>query len=56
MPWDHIVAYGHHVGLDADIIDTFVALIRAMDEGYLGWATEEVERTSKQKLGKDKTK
>lgn len=44
VPWDKIVEYGCHLGLDADIIDSFVALIRAMDAGFLQWAKDETDR------------
>lgn len=41
IPWDKIIKYGHHICLDDDIIDTFVAVIQAMDIGYLGWLAKE---------------
>ena len=56
IPWDKIVEYGLHVGLDCDMIDAFVALIRAMDAGYLKWATAEADRQRKQKMGRDRAR
>lgn len=44
IPWDAAVNYGYHAGLDGDIVDAFVILIRAMDTNYLAWAADEAER------------
>lgn len=44
IPWDRAVEYGRHRGLDDDIINAFVDIMRAMDDGYLGWMAEEAER------------
>jgi len=52
IPWDKIVEYGYHTGLDNDMIDTFVAIIRAMDAGYLNWLKDEIDRQRKQKVKK----
>ncbi len=44
IPHDKIVEYGYHISLDADMINIFVALIRAMDAGYRGWIQDEIDR------------
>jgi hypothetical protein len=37
IPWDKIYIYSHHKGLDEDLIDPFIQIIREMDAGYLNW-------------------
>ena len=49
IPWSRIRQYGLHIGLEADIIDTFIALIRAMDATYLKWSAEQAEREREQR-------
>lgn len=49
IPWSRIREYGLHVGLDDDIIDAFIALIRAMDGAYLKWIAEQAERERQQR-------
>lgn len=62
VPWDLIVHYGCHVGIDGDIINSFVAIMRAMDAAYLKWsAAEEKKRRDASiphgsKSGKTKTR
>lgn len=55
VPWDVILKYGHHIGLEPDIIDAFIAIIRAMDAGFLEWSREQVERERKQRTAASKT-
>ena len=52
IPWDHIVEYGLHTGLDDDMIETFVVLIRAMDAGFLEYTVSELDRQRKIKKPK----
>ncbi len=49
IPWGKIIDYGHHVSIDDDILDAFVAIIRHMDAGYIKWAVDETERVRKQR-------
>ncbi len=44
IPVSRIREHGFHVGLDRDIIDAFVTIIRTMDEGYLGWVVDQAEK------------
>lgn len=53
IPWDKIVEYGHYIGLYDDLIDAFVALIRAMDAGYIEWAVKQVKRGRAQEANGD---
>lgn len=47
IPWTAIVQYGYHVGLDDDMIDTLVLVIRKMDEAYRGWSEAEAKKRAK---------
>ena len=51
IPWHHIVGYADQAGLDEDMSGTFHAVIRAMDNAYLKWASEEAEKRSRQNSG-----
>lgn len=44
IPWHHIVDYGSRAGLDEDMIDVAVRVIRALDHAYLGWVREQDEK------------
>ena len=44
IPWNSIREYGVHVGLDADLMRTLFAVIRAMDVAFLGWRHEQRKR------------
>lgn len=44
IPWSRIREYGIYVGLDADLIRTLIAVIRAMDVRFLGWREEQRKR------------
>ena len=37
IPWDKMIEYGHVAGLDDDMTDVLVGVIRAMDAAYLKW-------------------
>ena len=39
-----IVAYAERAGLERDMADMFVLVIRAMDQAYLGWHATEAEK------------
>lgn len=41
IPWDRIVAYGSHKGLEPDMIDALVAVIREMDRAWLEWQRDD---------------
>ncbi len=51
IPWGRIVDYGVRRGLADDIIDPFVAVVRAMDAGFTEWSAEQIKRERDQKLG-----
>lgn len=40
IPWDCIVQYGTHYGLEPDVLEDFIVILREMDEGYLTWWRE----------------
>ena len=44
IPWDCIREYGVHAGLDADLIRTLIAVVRAMDIAFLGWRQQQRKR------------
>lgn len=44
IPWDRIVIYGKHVGLDDSLTERLVVVIRAMDKDYLEWAAAEAKK------------
>lgn len=46
IPWSKIVKYGHHVGLDDDMISVLVTVIRAMDAKYVEWQEKENDKKS----------
>ena len=49
IPWNVIVEYGDRQGLDDENIDLFVAVITSMDNAYLKYNNEKVEKDSKRK-------
>lgn len=44
IPWDKIVEYGYHAGLERVIIDPFVRIIQTMDAKYLNWKEEQSQK------------
>lgn len=44
VPWGRIDEYGRRAGLDADIIDSFVVVIRTMDGAFLEWQAEQDDK------------
>lgn len=53
IPYNRIREYGFDVGLDSDIIDEFIVIIRRMDEGYLGWCIDNAEKRRQQQTATD---
>lgn len=47
IPWTAIVQYGHHVGLEDDMIDALVVVIRKMDEKFRSWHEEQAKIQAK---------
>lgn len=37
IPWSKIVAYAEHYGLEKDVTEAFVDIIREMDSAYLDY-------------------
>ena len=48
--------YGLRAGLDADIIDAFTSVVRAMDHAYIGWLAEQAERDREQRRREAKSR
>lgn len=48
VPWSKIVEYGRYKGLDGDMIDVLVHVVREMDSAYLGWTGEEIRKKARQ--------
>lgn len=48
IPWDKIVEYGKQKGLEYGILDSFVAIVRAMDAAFLEWRREQADRQRNQ--------
>lgn len=52
IPWDKIIAYGERAGLDEEMLEAFVLIMRQMDGAYLEW--QEEERDKKERAAKAK--
>lgn len=48
IPWDIILLYGQHLGLDDGIINRFSTIIMAMDIAYIRWSRDEIEKRREQ--------
>lgn len=48
IPWDSMVRYAQFYGLEDDVAEAFVYIIRAMDIVYLDWEREEAEQRRRQ--------
>lgn len=48
IPWNRIVEYGERAGLDHDLINPFVRIIRLMDAAYREWNEAEADKRRKQ--------
>jgi hypothetical protein len=46
IPWKDIVYYAERSFLDEDLINPFVYIIRAMDNGFREWLNKESEKAS----------
>lgn len=44
IPWSKIVEYGCRAGLDQDMVDALVFIIREMDGAYLDWMQKEASK------------
>jgi hypothetical protein len=39
IPWHRMVQYAEHRGLEDEMVDLFVRVMRELDEAYLKWQT-----------------
>lgn len=46
IPWRDILQYASYSGLERDVADAFVVIIRSMDAGFMEWQAKEAERTA----------
>lgn len=46
IPWRDIILYADRAGLEPDVHDMFVSVIRAMDNAWLQWQGEQQKRMS----------
>jgi hypothetical protein len=46
IPWNHIIEYGFHHGLDDCMMKVLVTVIREMDEAWLEWQRESARQRS----------
>src|SRR5690606_30486884 len=44
IPWRDILLYAEYSGLEEDVIEPFIFIIRHMDDAYLKWSDSENER------------
>lgn len=56
IPWTASYQYGLAHGLDRDMLLVFPRIIMRMDQAYLDWTAQEMERKSKAKPTKPGTK
>ncbi len=47
IPWNIIVQYAEYSGLELDITDLFIRVIRSLDLVYLNWCSEETKKLNK---------
>lgn len=52
IPWNIIVQYAEYCGLEIDITDLFIRVVRSLDSAYLDWCKEAAERIKKLKGNK----
>ena len=43
IPWKDIILYADRYGLDEDLVEPFIHIIRCMDCAYIEWADKEME-------------
>jgi hypothetical protein len=41
IPWDKALHYGQHAGLEPDMLEVFLTVVRELDEHYLQWQNEQ---------------
>jgi len=41
IPWDRIVQYGYHAGLDDDMVEVLIRVVRRMDNKFLDQKAKE---------------
>ena len=51
IPWHRMVQYAQHKGLEPEMLDWFVRVMRELDEAYLKWNTSK----QKKQLGAEQT-
>ena len=44
IPWRDIVAYADYAGMDSELVDGFVMIIRRIDAAFMKWSEQEQER------------
>lgn len=52
IPWNIIVQYADYYGLEIDITDLFIRVVRSLDLVYLDWCKEAAEKIKNLKRGK----
>lgn len=52
IPWDRIVQYAFHHGLDPAMIRTLEVVIRELDEAWLEWQRSEQRRRTERTRGR----
>lgn len=48
IPWRDIILYADRKGLEPDVHELFVTVIRAMDDAWLNWQGEEQRKRQRQ--------
>jgi hypothetical protein len=56
IPWNNCLEYGLLAGLDNDIIETFIEIIRVMDTIYLKWQDDEAKKAQQSAKRSSKAK
>ena len=54
IPWNIVVQYAEHVGLEIDMTDLFIRVIRSLDKAFLEWCEGDAKRLNR--LNKKDTK
>jgi hypothetical protein len=52
IPWSKIVTYAKHYGLDEDVTEAFVDIIRTMDTAYMEHSAAETKKQTNANKGK----
>ena len=48
IPWDKIVKYAEFKGLDREITESFIVIIRLLDKTFIDWSSNEQKKQLKQ--------